>query len=57
VGGGIVHRIQHQLYDSVAVAKVDEDKAAMIASRLHPSPERNLAAYVAGANGAAIISS
>src|SRR5271167_2924756 len=57
VGGGIVHRIQHQLHDSVAVAKIDEDKAAMIAPGLYPSPERNLAAYVAGANGATIVSS
>ena len=57
VRGGIMRGIQDQLHDSVAVAKIDEDKAAVIASRLHPSPERDLAANVGSANRAAVISS
>src|ERR1019366_8638154 len=57
VGGGIVRGIQHQLDDTVAVAKIDEDKAAVIAPGLDPSPQRNLAANVGGANRAAVIGS
>jgi hypothetical protein len=44
-----VRGIQHQLHDSIAVAQIDEDKAAVIASRLDPSPESDLAAYEATA--------
>src|SRR5208283_1227968 len=57
VRGGIVNGIHHELHDSFAVAKVDEDKAAMIAPGLHPTPQRNLAANVSGANRAAVICS
>src|SRR5208282_3771162 len=57
VGGGIVLGIQYQLDDSVAVAKIDEDKPAMIAPGLDPSPQRDLAADVGGPNRAAVIGS
>ena len=46
VRGRIVRGIQHQLNDSIAVAQIDEDQAAVIASRLDPSPERDVAADV-----------
>jgi hypothetical protein len=48
-----MYRIHHSLHDSRAVAEIDEDKTAMIAPRLDPSPERNLAADVSGTNRAA----
>ena len=54
--GGVMRGIQHELHDSVAVAKIDEDEAAVIAARLDPSPQRDLAANVGGANRAAVIS-
>jgi len=47
--------IQDELDDSVAVAQVDEDHAAVIATRLHPSPERDFAPGVGGAQCAAIV--
>ena len=55
--GSIVHGIEHELHDSVAIAKVDENQAAVIAPGLHPSPQRDLAAHVGGANRAAVVSS
>src|SRR5271170_7792590 len=55
VRGGIVLGIEDELYDPVAVAKVDEDDAAVVAPRLDPSPERDLAADVGGADCAAVI--
>ncbi len=54
--GGVMRGIQHQLHDSVAVAEIDEDKAAVVAARLDPSPQGNFAANVGGANSAAVIS-
>ena len=57
VRGRIVRGIQDQLNDSVAVAQIDEDKAAVIASRLDPSPERDVAADVGRSKRAAVISS
>ena len=53
--GGAVRRIQYELHDPVAIAKIDKDKPAMIAPRLHPSPQRDLAANVGRANRAAVI--
>ena len=55
--GCIVRGIQHQLHDSVAVAQIDEDKPAVIASRLDPSPESDVAADVGRSKRAAVISS
>ena len=57
VRGRIVRWIQNQLHDSVAVAQINEDKAAMIAPGLDPSPKRDLAAHVVSANRAAVIGS
>ena len=54
--GGVMRGIQHELHDPVAIAKIDEDKTAMIAARLHPSPQRDLAANIGSAKRAAVIS-
>src|SRR5258705_758038 len=52
----VMHRIHHELHDTRAIAQIDKDKAAMIAPRLDPSPERNLAADVSGTNLSAQVS-
>ena len=49
----VMHRVHHQLHDPRAVAQIDKDKTAMIAPRLDPSPERNLAPDIGGPNRAA----
>src|SRR5579862_6594132 len=57
VRGRIMTGIQYQLHDSVTVAQIDKDEAAVIAARLHPSPERDLAPNLGRANRAAVIGS
>src|SRR5258705_5698245 len=52
----VMHRIHHELHDTRPIAQIDKDKAAMIAPRLDPSPDRNLAAYVNGTNLSAQVS-
>src|SRR5580692_5003164 len=51
-----MRRIQYELHDPVAIAKIDKDKPAMIAPRLHPSPQRDLAANIGSSKCAAVIS-
>ena len=54
--GGIVRRIEDELDDSLAIAQIDKDEPAMIAARLDPSPQSDLAARIGGAQRAAVIS-
>ena len=53
--GRACSRVEDELHDTFAVAQIDKDEAAVVAARRDPSPERDFAAGVGGAQGAAVV--
>ncbi len=47
--------VENQLEDALAVAQIDEDESAVVAAGSNPSPQRNFAPGVGGAQCAAIV--
>src|SRR5262249_26466652 len=52
----VVRRIEDELDDSLAVAEIDEDETAVVASRVDPSEEGDLATGVGAAQRPAVVS-